>query len=146
MNFLISAFACGLVSLSALTGVTAAEQVAILRPQSGAAVVRLSVEVAADAQSIQKGLSGRAAMPDDRGMLFLLRDREYVFWMKGMRYPLDFVVFDGSARVIEIIRDRQPCERCQLIRISAPAAYLLEINAGLAKKLGITKGDSLEIE
>ncbi len=121
----------------------------ILRPGAAGpagAVAHFSVEVAADAMKIRKGLSGRESMPEDDGMLFLLGRTKYYFWMKGMRYPLDFVVFDKGAKVIDIVPDLQPCERCPDIAIPEGAGYLLEINAGLSKKLGIRLGDRFEIK
>lgn len=121
----------------------------IFRPGDDAArktVVCFSVEIAADSQSIRNGLSGREGMPDDRGMLFLLGDGKYSFWMTGMRYPLDIVIFGRDKRTVDIIRELQLCERCPLIEIPDGAAYVLEINAGLARKFGITEGDYFEID
>ncbi|MDA8431418.1 MAG: DUF192 domain-containing protein [Nitrospiraceae bacterium] len=113
---------------------------------SAATVAHFNVEIAAGEMSVRRGLSGREAMPEENGMLFLLGEGEYYFWMKGMRYPLDFVVFDRKSRVIDIIPERQPCERCPLIAMPEGTGYVLEINAGLSKKLGIRAGDVFEIK
>lgn len=81
------------------------------------------------------------------GMLFKLNDKkESVFWLKGMKFPLDILFFDRNKRVIDIFERLTPCDECVLIKPSKPAAYALEINAGTAKKYGIRIGDAFEIE
>ena len=147
----VSLLACLLVCLSAPAGSASGspaaqgvKRITILRQGNGPA--HFNVEVAEDGPSIRKGLSGREFMPDDRGMLFILGDKRYSFWMKGMRFPIDVVTFDREGTVIEVIPDLRPCERCPLVKLPQEAAGVLEINAGLTKKLGITKGDCLEIK
>ena len=164
---LVGLLACRPVSLSAcrLAGLSACLLVCLLAPagsasgnppaegvkkvtilRQGGDPAHFKVEVAQDGPSIRKGLSGREFMPDDRGMLFILGDKRYSFWMKGMRFPIDVVTFDREGTVIEVISDLRPCDRCPLVKLPQEAAGVLEINAGLAKKLGITKGDCLEIK
>ncbi|MBI5641470.1 MAG: DUF192 domain-containing protein [Nitrospirae bacterium] len=105
------------------------------------------VETAADRQSLTKGLGGREMMPCDRGMLFVLdMETQYFFWMKGMKFPLDILIFDRARRLIDIYADLAPCEECPLYKPPLTAAYALEINAGLAKRYGIKPGDSLVVE
>jgi len=121
-----------------------AKRITILR--QGGDPAHFNVEVAEDGPSIRKGLSGREFMPNDRGMLFILGDKRYSFWMKGMRFPIDIVVIGSDAKVMEVIPGNQRCEQCPEIRIPDGAAYVLEINAGLAEKYKITKGDYLEVK
>lgn len=103
-------------------------------------------EVASDRETMLNGLSERESIPDDRAMLFILdRRRENYFWMKGMRFPLDIVIFDKDRRVLDIIHDLQACENCPLIKMPSTAAYALEINAGMAKSHGLQAGDLFEI-
>ncbi len=145
---LVGLLACQLVSLSA-PAAEGVRKMTILRNAGDAerkTVALFSVEVAPDEQAIRKGLSGREFMPDDQGMLFSLGNKRYFFWMKGMRFPLDIVVFGSDARVVDIIPENQRCERCPEIWMPDVAAYVLEINAGLAKKLGIAKGDYFEMD
>ncbi|MDA8238931.1 MAG: DUF192 domain-containing protein [Nitrospiraceae bacterium] len=120
------------------------KNVTILRP--GGDPAHFNVEVAEDGIAIRKGLSGREFMPDDRGMFFILGNKRYSFWMKGMRFPIDIVVFDRDGTVIGVIPDLRPCERCPLVKLPPEAAGVLEINAGLAKKHKITKGDYFEVK
>lgn len=103
---------------------------------------RFRAEVVTEKADKNKGLSGRERLPADAGMLFVLGNDSRRFWMKGMNFPIDIIVIDRGMRVSEIFRDLQPCTQCPIIySVSETAAYALEINAGLAEKLGITIGD-----
>lgn len=102
-----------------------------------------TTEVVTEKQDQQKGLSGRDSLPDDAGMLFVLGvDNSRFFWMKDMKFPIDIIVFDRGMKVIEILRDLQPCTQCVIYSVSESAAYALEINAGVTKKFGIEIGDT----
>lgn len=104
------------------------------------------VEFAVDNKSRARGLAGRLKISRNNGMLFVLNDRKAVFfWMKGMEFPLDILFFDRNKILIDIFEDLSPCDDCPLISPSGPAAYALEINAGLTKKYGITSGDRFVI-
>jgi len=102
---------------------------------------RFRAEVVTEKADKHKGLSGRERLPADAGMLFVLGNDSRLFWMKGMSFPIDIIVIDSSMRVTEIFRDLQPCTECPIYRVHESAAYALEINAGLAEKLGIAVGD-----
>lgn len=105
------------------------------------------VEEVTDLPGLKKGLSLRDSMPEDHGMLFVLdASQELAFWMKGMRFPLDIIFIGKKMQVSEILENLQPCEKCPMYFPKGRPAYAVEINAGLAKKLGITIGDTLVIE
>ena len=107
---------------------------------------KFRVEVVTNKADKNKGLSGRDSMPADAGMLFVLDPNDSrLFWMKGMNFPIDIVVIDRGMKVTEIFRDLQPCTQCPIYSVSETAAYVLEINTGLAEKLGIAPGDSVVI-
>ena len=60
------------------------------------------VEVAANEPQKQKGLGDRSSLASDHGMLFPYDHKEqYNFWMREMRFPLDFIWIDGD-RVADI--------------------------------------------
>ncbi len=103
-------------------------------------------EVVSDDESMRRGLSGRETMADERGMLFSPNGKEYAFWMKGMRFPLDMVFFGRDGRIIDIYRRLQPCKDCRVIKMPEKAFYNLEINGGLADRYGIMIGDIVVIE
>lgn len=110
-------------------------------------IVSFLVEVASDAKSLNKGLSGRASLPLNQGMLFMLdKSIEYSFWMKGMNFPLDILFFDETGRLFNIFENLVPCTECLMIKPSAPAAFALEINSGMTDRFDIRIGDRLFIE
>lgn len=52
----------------------------------------INVEIADTADTRTKGLSGRENLASDSGMLFVFSEsKQYKFWMKGMKIPLDII-------------------------------------------------------
>lgn len=92
-----------------------------------------------------QGLSGRAELGPNEGLLFTFDSPFiYTFWMKGMRFSLDFVwILKG--RVVDLIENvPPPSSQYPLPRIVAPASpvdQVLEVPAGFIKKYGIKVGD-----
>jgi uncharacterized membrane protein (UPF0127 family) len=103
-----------------------------------------SVEVAATPAEQEHGLMDRTSMPADHGMLFVFADAQPLsFWMKDTLIPLDMLFFDDSHRLVTIHANVPPCKAdpCPTYDSTAPARYVLELNAGTAAKLGVRKGD-----
>lgn len=99
------------------------------------------------------GLGGRNELRHDAGMLFVLpaAGRE-AFWMKRMRFPLDFVWISADKRVVQVTEDVAPPEAgtadaaLPLYQPDQPVRYVLEINAGVAPELGLSAGDAVTFE
>lgn len=109
---------------------------------------RFTVEVATTQQEWAYGLMFRTHMAADHGMLFVFPDSELrSFWMKNTLIPLDMLFFDANRKLINIAADVPPCKvvNCPTYNSSAPAKYVLELNGGIAAKLGIKPGDSFSI-
>lgn len=104
------------------------------------------VETAKTVQEKSLGLGGRDSMLEDHGMLFVFEKKDlYVFWMKGMKFPLD-IIWLNDDKVVGIVRNAQvipPGVPLPRYTSGEPANYVLEVNAGLADKYGIKKGDRL---
>jgi hypothetical protein len=102
--------------------------------------------IADDPAEQAKGLSGKESMPDDRGMLFILPVKKITsFWMKGMKFPLDFIWLDNS-QIIDITPNVPPCkseENCPTISPSAPINYVLEVNSGWVSANNVSIGQSV---
>lgn len=85
-------------------------------------------------------------------MLFDLHEtRIPMFWMKGMRFPLDMVWIGEDGRVAEVTANVPPqpgVADADLARISpaAPVRYVLELNAGAASRHGIAVGTQLAFD
>ncbi|MDO6727325.1 DUF192 domain-containing protein [Cognatishimia sp. 1_MG-2023] len=105
---------------------------------------RFTVEVADNAVSRSKGLMGRSHMPSSSGMLFVYhRTDDLAFWMKNTLIPLDIIFLDEMGVVVNIHHSARPQDLTPLPS-TAPSRYVLEINGGLAKALGIEKGTQLK--
>lgn len=107
--------------------------------------VPIIVELALDAPAQAKGLMYRESVPEDRGMLFLFsQTQDLSFWMKNTLIPLDIIYIAEDGRVVDIIQ-ADPCRasRCPSYLAKAPGKYVLELNEGMAEKLGLKIGDSL---
>jgi len=110
---------------------------------------RFSVEIADTSQEQALGLMFRDEMPADQGMLFIFpNEAPRSFWMKNTRIPLDIMYFDKDLNMVSISADTKPCKvkRCPSYPSTAPAKYVLELNAGTASELGVGPGDHLTVE
>lgn len=109
---------------------------------------RFTVEVAADEESRSRGLMFRTSMEQDSGMLFIFeREQPLAFWMRNTRIPLDILYFDSEFRLVSAARG-VPCTtpQCPTYPSEGPARYTLELNAGLARSMGLAKGDEMQVD
>ncbi len=106
---------------------------------------RIKVEIAADDATREHGLMDRTSMPADHGMLFVFPDSQIrTFWMKNTLIPLDMLFFDADRKLVTLLSDVPPCQAdpCATYPSTAPARYVLELNAGTAAKLGVHEGET----
>ncbi|MDO8983812.1 DUF192 domain-containing protein [Cypionkella sp.] len=109
-----------------------------LRGPSG--VQRFSVEIADSEAERSKGLMFRDHMPASAGMLFIYDQPKHAyFWMKDTLLPLDMVFADATGLVTSVHSNAVPQDETP-IDGGAGVAVVLEINAGLAKRMGIAPG------
>ena len=105
---------------------------------------RYVVEVANDDAERARGLMFRDEMPANHGMLFIHeREDMQAYWMKNTRIALDILYFDDARRLVSQQRDVPPCslgDGCPPYPSSAPALYVLELNAGEAARLDLQDG------
>jgi uncharacterized membrane protein (UPF0127 family) len=95
------------------------------------------VEFASDEAQRRRGLMYREELAAGTGMLFIYQGEGMrAFWMKNTLIPLDMVFFDSTGRFVSLHRDVPPLTLA-LRRSTAPAQYVLELNAGEAERLGI---------
>jgi len=106
----------------------------------------LQVELAITAQEKERGLGGRRSLEANHGMLFVYDHQElYPFWMKNMRFPLDFIWISDKT-VVDLTASVPPPETSQLpiYHPKVPVDKILEINAGEAERIGIKTGDKVD--
>lgn len=103
------------------------------------------VELALDGYAQAKGLMYRESMPEDRGMLFMFPATQPLsFWMKNTLIPLDIIYIAENGEIVDIVT-AEPCKsaHCPSYPSKAPGKYVLELNGGMAEKLGLQAGDNL---
>ncbi len=106
---------------------------------------RFQVEIADTATSQQQGLMQRRLLPNDQGMLFIFPEsRVQQFWMKNTPLPLDMLFFDEALQLVHQVTAK-PCDvsPCPIYSSQVAVRYVLEINAGLAERFKLHKGDKL---
>lgn len=101
---------------------------------------RFTIELAATPGERSRGLMYRQHMQADHGMLFDFQTEQPVaFWMKNTPLPLDMLFIDGNGTVLQIAADTEPYSETP-IPSEQPIRAVLEVNAGVARKLGIAPG------
>jgi uncharacterized protein len=141
-------FAAALMAALALVWLLAAplaaacrDDVVHLRGDWGQA--RFSVEIADTDATRARGLMHRPAMPRMAGMLFIYdAPQRAVFWMENTLISLDMLFLDEAGRVTRIHHEARPLDRTP-IDGGDGVAMVLEINGGMARRLGITPGSEL---
>jgi len=103
-------------------------------------------DVADNSAERAKGLSGRKRLGTDEGILFIFEARgRHPFWMKDMFIPLDIIWMDESGKAVFIKENVKPCDAkcCKSMIPDAEAKYVLEINSGKVKEMGLKVGDTI---
>lgn len=103
---------------------------------------RFSVEIADTPGKRSRGLMFREEMATSSGMLFLYnRPLQLSFWMRNTFIELDLIFLDERGVVQHIHHRAQPLDETPIR--GGRGIAVLEINGGLAKRLGIDEGDEL---
>ena len=106
----------------------------------------LQVEVVDTPASRELGLSGRALMNNDEGILFVFDvPGRYGFWMKDMKFSLDIVWINRDGIVVDIERNIKPESYPKAFINHSDASYVLEIPAGQAEKFGLYLGSKVKM-
>ncbi len=101
---------------------------------------RFSIELADDAAERAEGLMNRASMPQSAGMLFVYPEaRDVGFWMKNTLIPLDMIFLDSAGTVARVHSNAIPGDLTPIMG-GGDIKAVLEINGGLAQRLGIAPG------
>jgi uncharacterized membrane protein (UPF0127 family) len=135
------ALAFALVAAASARAESALEKLTIVT-QSGPRVFEVEV-MRTDAERA-KGLMFRRYMPADRGMLFDFKgEGEVAMWMKDTYIPLDMVFIRADGTIARIAENTEPMST-RTIPSGSPVLGVLEINGGVAAKLGIKPGDKVQ--
>lgn len=113
--------------------------------------ITLLVEVADTPGKHEKGLSGRAEIADNQGMLFVMPpDSTPSFWLRGMQFPID-ILWINDGKVAEILENLSPpsldTSPTSLVHYKPqqPVDYALEVKAGFTAQNNISVGTMVEL-
>ncbi|MBD1206567.1 MAG: DUF192 domain-containing protein [Rhodobacteraceae bacterium] len=127
--------------LPAVAGAACAPETVEVRGPAGTA--RFTVEVADDGAERAQGLMFRESMPRSAGMLFVYEAPQRAsFWMKNTLIPLDMIFADETGRVTRVHSNAVPHDTTP-IDGGTDVRFVLEINGGLAARMGIAEGAEL---
>ncbi|MGE0472211.1 MAG: DUF192 domain-containing protein [Nitrospirales bacterium] len=112
--------------------------------------VSLSVEIAETVDKRSQGLMFRQSLEADEGMLFIFPEMGYwTFWMKNTLIPLDILWMDESGKILHVEPHVPICTKkddsCPRYYSTRESRFVLEIQAGRAKELGLTPGTHLSL-
>ena len=110
-------------------------------------------ELARTPQERVPGLGNRDSLAEDAGMLFVFPSAQQPsFWMKDMRFPLDFVWISAEKRVVQVTENVLPPAlgtSDSALPVYVPASsvqYVLEVNAGAVARGGVRAGDVVSFQ
>lgn len=109
----------------------------------------INITVADNDLTRAQGLSGKAKLADNEGMLFKFPNPSFwQFWMKDMTFALDFVwIKDG--KIVELTSDVPPPAQSnnepEILTPHEPIDWVLEVDAGFAKNNNLQIGDLVVI-
>ena len=109
----------------------------------------LRVEVMVKDEDRAMGLMFRPELPLDRGLLFVFEETDFHgIWMKNCRFPIDIVWLDDRRRVVHVAEGVPPCvkEPCPVYQPMRKAHYVVEVNAGQARREKAAVGAELKFE
>ena len=105
--------------------------------------LKVSVDLAANDMTRERGLSGRKKLAENEGMLFLFdRSDRYAFWMKDMLFSIDILwIQDGVlADMTTDVPIPVPDQSLPIFFPHTPINRVLEVPAGFAKAHGLRTG------
>jgi len=117
------------------------------------------LEVAATRAHVEKGLSGRATLPENAGMLFCFPQSNILsFWMIDCLIDIDVAYLDRTGKVVSTYTmkaepPQQPGEsreayqsRLKRHPSADDAIFAIEVKAGLLEKLGVKPGTTVKVD
>lgn len=106
----------------------------------------LDIYLATDFEQQHRGLMFVRKMPENTGMLFIYEDSDiHSMWMRNTYISLDIVFARADGTVSSAIHDTQPLSLSSLASVE-PVSYVLELNAGTARRLKIGRKSRISWE
>ncbi len=120
-------------------------------PQSGVTVLlgstTVQVEVVQTSADITRGLSGRDALAEGYGMLFVMpHSAPHKFWMPDMHFAIDIIWLNEKFEVVDITHHATPESYPETFTPKVSARYVLEVPSGFATTYGLVEGMQATID
>jgi uncharacterized protein len=107
--------------------------------------VKVQAELAKAPKETERGLMYRTKMGEDQGMLFALGERrEHPFWMHNTCISLDMMWIDDDGTIVGLL-ENVPTLNDEERTIGCPSSWVLEVNAGWARRHGVRAGQKLTL-
>ena len=102
--------------------------------------ISFEIEIADNPYERQTGLMYRNSMEDHQAMLFIFeQEAPLSFYMKNTQFPLGIIYLDKGLNIVQIYNETKPFN-ARPLPSNRPAQYVLEVNAGLAKRWSLQSG------
>lgn len=103
----------------------------------------VNVEVVETPEARQRGLMYRKQLAPDAGMLFIFeRPEHHSFWMHNTLIPLDMIFITADWTILGTVENATPLTDSPRF-VTGDSQYVLEVNAGFARRHGLQAGTSL---
>ena len=134
-----------LILLCSHAGSALAREEVRITPASGTTPIIFSAEIMRTSEEMARGLMFRHALPQSTAMVFLVDPPQKVqFWMRNTLIPLDMIFVDEYGIIQEIVT-RYDTESDAATASSGPVGLVIEVNADIAKDMGIVVGDKVDL-
>lgn len=108
--------------------------------------IEFDVYLARDFEQQRRGLMFVRSMPEHTGMLFIYESEAIrSMWMKNTYIPLDIAFARSDGSISSVNRDTVPLTLTSQAS-NQPVRYVLELNAGTSRRLGIGDRSRLVVE
>lgn len=106
-----------------------------------------NLEIADSQEKKIIGLMHRTTLDKDSGMIFLHENGEDVFnmWMRNTFIPLDMVFINKDNIITKIVKNTKPLS-LENISSDGKVKAVIEVNAGIADKIGLKEGDFINLK
>jgi uncharacterized membrane protein (UPF0127 family) len=106
----------------------------------------IKVQIADSKKERQKGLSDRAYLQYNSGLLFIFDENDFHgIWMKDMNFAIDIIWLDAALQVIDYKKNVSPNTYPEVFKPKKKALYVLEVQAGFISSNYIKIGDQMTV-
>jgi uncharacterized membrane protein (UPF0127 family) len=107
--------------------------------------IPMRVFVAEKQREQRIGLSSFSSIKENEAMLFIFKkNKNHVFWMKDMNFPIDIVWLDSNKKIIFIKEHALPSDYPDVYDPRMPSRYVFEFHDGFVRKNNLEIGSYID--